>query len=88
MEMFREWRQKDRFYLPERTYLDENQRVSDAIDFFVDFYEDFDRSRAMGKLERLSIDPSARIKTLQKAPEKKVQLILVMSRRGEALLPG
>lgn len=70
-------------YLPERTYLDENQRVSDAIDFFVDFYEDFDRSRAMGKLERLSIDPSARIKTLSKGTREKVQLILVMSRRAK-----
>ncbi|UWP60119.1 ABC transporter ATP-binding protein [Ruminococcus gauvreauii] len=70
-------------YLPERTYLDENQRVSDAIDFFVDFYEDFDRSRAMGMLERLSIDPSARIKTLSKGTREKVQLILVMSRRAK-----
>lgn len=70
-------------YLPERTYLDENQRVSEAVDFFVDFYEDFDRSRAMGMLERLSIDPSARIKTLSKGTREKVQLILVMSRRAK-----
>ncbi len=49
----------------------------------MDFYEDFDRSRAMGKLERLSIDPSARIKTLSKGTREKVQLILVMSRRAK-----
>lgn len=70
-------------YLPERTYLDENQRVSDAIDFFVDFYEDFDRSRALDMLGKLSIDPNARIKTLSKGTKEKVQLILVMSRRAK-----
>lgn len=70
-------------YLPERTYLDENKRVSDAIDFFVDFYEDFDRSRALDMLGKLSIDPDARIKTLSKGTKEKVQLILVMSRRAK-----
>lgn len=70
-------------YLPERTYLDENQRVSDAIDFFVDFYEDFDRSRALDMLSKLSIDADARIKTLSKGTKEKVQLILVMSRRAK-----
>lgn len=70
-------------YLPERTYLDENQRVSDTLDFFEDFYEDFDRSRAMDMLKRLSIDPAERIKTLSKGTREKVQLILVMSRRAK-----
>lgn len=70
-------------YLPERTYLDENQKVSDTLDFFEDFYEDFDRSRAMDMLKRLSIDPAERIKTLSKGTREKVQLILVMSRRAK-----
>lgn len=40
-------------YLPERTYLDETQKVSEAITFFEDFYEDFDRTRAISMLEKL-----------------------------------
>ena len=51
-------------YLPERTYLDETQKVSEAITLFEDFYEDFDRSRAISMLEKLNIDSNARIKTL------------------------
>ena len=47
-------------YLPERTYLDETQKVSEAITFFEDFYEDFDRTRAISMLEKLHIDPSSR----------------------------
>lgn len=66
-------------YLPERTYLDETQKVSEAITFFEDFYEDFDRTRAISMLEKLHIDPNSRIKTLSKGTKEKVQLILVMS---------
>lgn len=66
-------------YLPERTYLDETQKVSEAITFF----EDFDRTRAISMLEKLHIDPSSRIKTLSKGTKEKVQLILVMSRHAK-----
>lgn len=69
-------------YLPERTYLDENLKVSDYLSFFADFYEDFDTARALDMLQRLDIDPSLRIKTLSKGTQEKVQLILVMSRRA------
>lgn len=70
-------------YLPEKTYLDENQKVKDIIDFFVDFYEDFDRNRAEDMLDKLKISKDARIKTLSKGTKEKVQLILVMSRRAK-----
>ena len=64
-------------YLPERTYLDETQKVSEAITFFEDFYEDFDRTRAISMLEKLHIDPSSRIKTLSKGTKEKVQSFTV-----------
>ena len=70
-------------YLPERTYLDETQKVSEAITFFEDFYEDFDRTRAISMLEKLHIDPSSSIMTLSNGTKEKVQLILVMSRHAK-----
>lgn len=70
-------------YLPERTYLDEHQRVEEAIAYFNDFYEDFDTSRAADMLKKLSIDPKRRLKSLSKGTREKVQLILVMSRRAK-----
>lgn len=69
-------------YLPERSYLDENLKVSSYLTYFADFYDDFDTSRAMDMLKRLNIDPDLRIKTLSKGTQEKVQLILVMSRRA------
>jgi ABC-2 type transport system ATP-binding protein len=70
-------------YLPERTYLADWMKVSDIIEFFKDFYEDFDPARAKDMLERLHIDPSKRLKTLSKGTKEKVQLILVMSRKAD-----
>lgn len=67
-------------YLPERTYLNDALRVRDCLQFFADFYGDFDLGRAVDMLERLNIDQSDRLKTLSKGTKEKVQLILVMSR--------
>ncbi len=70
-------------YLPEKTYLPDWMRVSDTINFFQDFYEDFDQKRAYEMLDRLHLDPSKRLKTLSKGTKEKVQLILVMSRNAD-----
>ena len=69
-------------YLPERTYLDESMRIAEAIAYFKDFYADFDEKKAEQMLNKVHLDPSARIKTLSKGNKEKVQLILVMSRRA------
>lgn len=69
-------------YLPERTYLNSWMKVNDMIEYFSDFYEDFDRSRAFDMLKRLNINPSDRLRTMSKGTKEKVQLILVMSRRA------
>lgn len=70
-------------YLPERTYLADWMKVSEIIDFFKDFYDDFDAKKAYDMLQRLQIDPSRKLKTLSKGTKEKVQLILVMSRKAE-----
>lgn len=69
-------------YLPERTYLNSWMKVCDIIDYFQDFYEDFDKVRAYDMLKRLNINPSDRLRTMSKGTKEKVQLILVMSRRA------
>ncbi|MDF2538223.1 MAG: transporter [Herbinix sp.] len=70
-------------YLPEKTYLPEWMRVSQAIEFFSDFYEDFDQKKAYEMLERLHLDSKKRLKTLSKGTKEKIQLILVMSRKAD-----
>ena len=62
------------------------QRITEILEFFQDFYRDFDRERAENMLSALHIDTSARLKTLSKGNQEKVQLVLVMSRRAKLYL--
>lgn len=70
-------------YLPERTYLSDWMKVKDIIDFFSDFYKDFNKERAMEMLENLKIDGDQKLKNMSKGTKEKVQLILVMAREAQ-----
>ena len=70
-------------YLPDRTYLGNGQRIKDMLAYFADFYPDFSVEKALGMLQNLNIEPSAKMKTLSKGTKEKVQLILVMSREAD-----
>ena len=73
-------------YLPDRNYLDKRMRVREHLDYFQDFYPDFDRSRAEEMLAALGISLEVRFRTLSKGNQEKVQLVLVMSRRAKLYL--
>ena len=73
-------------YLPDRAYFSKSMRVREQLDFFQDFYGDFDRARAEEMLKALGISPEARFRTLSKGTQEKVQLVLVMSRRAKLYL--
>ena len=73
-------------YLPDRTYLSNRQTVRDQLQFFQDFYPDFDRQRAEQMLAALGIRPETRFGTLSKGTKEKVHLVLVMSRRARLYL--
>lgn len=73
-------------YLPERTYFTPSMKVKECLDYFSDFYADFDRKRAEEMLETLNVSQEARMKTLSKGSKEKVQLVLVMSRRAKLYL--
>ena len=70
-------------YLPERSYLNFNVKVKELMDFFEDFYEDFDRKKAESLIEKLRINPKDKLKTMSKGTKEKVQLIMVMSRKAD-----
>ena len=73
-------------YLPDRTYLNNRQKIRDQLDFFEDFYPDFDRPKAERMLRDLGLTPQMRFGTLSKGAREKVQLVLVMSRRARLYL--
>lgn len=69
-------------YLPDRTYLNDRMTTEQIIDFFLDFYDDFDSERAYQMMVSLNIDPFIPLKNFSKGTKEKVQLILVMSRNA------
>lgn len=73
-------------YLPERPYFNSWMKVSQCLDFFEDFYDNFDRSVAEAMLNDLGVPLDALLKTLSKGTKEKVQLVLVMSRKAKLFL--
>ncbi|MBR6504949.1 MAG: ABC transporter ATP-binding protein [Clostridia bacterium] len=70
-------------YLPERTYLDREMTVKEAIKYFEEFYKNFDKEKAIKLLKDLDLDIDKKISKMSKGMREKLQLILVMSRNAE-----
>lgn len=73
-------------FLPDTTYLSERFRTIDAIDYFNDFFTDFDKNKALEFVDRFHLDRKQKIKTMSKGMQEKVQLLLVMSREAKLYL--
>ena len=70
-------------YLPDRDFLPEYMNVRQLLEFYGDFFEDFDEERARGMLDDLGLSEKMRLKKMSKGTKEKVQLILTMSRRAK-----
>ena len=73
-------------YLPDADWLPDWMRVEQLVEMFHDFYADFDPAKANEMLAKLSLSPTAKLKTLSKGNKEKVQLILAMSRSARLYL--
>ena len=70
-------------YLPERTYLNKQMKVSEVIEYFKDFYDNFDEKKAKKLLKDLDLDINQKLSKMSKGMQEKVQLVLVMSRNAD-----
>lgn len=70
-------------YLPERSYLDKDMKVSQVLRFFEEFYTNFRKEKAIKLLKDLDLKIDAKINKMSKGMQEKLQLILVMSRDAE-----
>ena len=70
-------------YLPERTYLDKSMTVDKVIEFFEDFYDNFDPKKARQLFKDLDLDTTQKLSKMSKGMQEKVQLVLVMSRKAD-----
>lgn len=70
-------------YLPERTYLNKEMKITEVLTLFEDFYSDFDSKKAKKLLKDLELDLNQKISKMSKGMQEKLQLILVMSRKAK-----
>ena len=73
-------------YLPDKTCMPMWMNVEQLMDFFQDFYADFNRQRAETMLDRLGLDRKKKLRQMSKGTKEKVQLIMVMSRKAKLYL--
>ncbi len=70
-------------YLPERTYLDKNMTITEVLKYFTEFYDNFNKEKAIKLLKDLNLDENKKLSKMSKGMQEKLQLILVMSREAE-----
>ncbi len=70
-------------YLPDTEYFFKWMKIKDAVQYFKDFYSDFDEKKAAELLEFMKLDSNHSVKSLSKGMKEKLKLTLVLSRKAK-----
>ena len=70
-------------FLPDRNCLYPKMTALDAIQFYQDFFDDFDRNKALELLSFMQLDQKQSIKTMSKGMIEKMNLTLTFSRAAK-----
>ncbi len=73
-------------YLPDKDFLPTWMKTAQLVDFYEDFYADFDRARAEEMIRQLQLPVDRAMKKMSKGTKEKLQLILTMSRQSKVYL--
>lgn len=73
-------------YLPDRSSLPDQARVSYCLELFDDFYADFSVEKARDLIGFFRLEESMRLKEMSKGMREKVQIALAMSRDARIFL--
>ncbi len=70
-------------FLPDSNFVPQSWSIARLLEFFGDFFDDFNKSRALALFRELDINLDSRFKSLSKGTKEKVQLCLILSRDAE-----
>lgn len=70
-------------YLPDRNFLYNWMNIQEAINFYKDFYKDFDENKAYDLLKFMKLERNMKISSLSKGMTEKLNLTLVLSRNAK-----
>lgn len=70
-------------YLPDRDYLFKWMKIKDAIDYYNDFFMDFDTQKAINLIEFMKLDLESKVTSLSKGMGEKLALSLTIARKAK-----
>ena len=73
-------------YLPDHTYLESNLKVREIIDYFKDFYDDFDEDRMYGLLDRMELHFDGKVRNMSTGMLAKLKVAVAMARNSRVIL--
>lgn len=73
-------------FMPDHPLTENWMKVKDAIRFYQDFYEDFDRQKADEMVAFMKLDGNDRVRDLSKGMNERLQLTLALSRNAKLYL--
>lgn len=73
-------------YLPDRDFLYKWMTIKDAVNFFKDFFMDFDEKKAYEMIQYMKLDPAQKVTSLSKGMGERLNLSLVLSRKARLYL--
>lgn len=73
-------------FLPDESSLPRGERVSYLLDYFQDFFTDFDRGKATSMIGSFGLESQMKLSEMSKGMREKVHVALTMGRRAEVYL--
>jgi ABC-2 type transport system ATP-binding protein len=73
-------------FMPTSNFFPKWMKVKDAINYYNDFYNDFDKEKCILALEKLDIEKDSKIKALSTGMREKFKLALTISRNAKLIL--
>ncbi len=70
-------------YLSDKDYLFKWMKIRDAVDYYSDFYKDFDRDKAIELLKFMNLDIESKVTSLSKGMGEKLSLSLTIARKAK-----
>lgn len=73
-------------YLPDASCFDVERSVGEIVGLYNEFFEDFDEDRALKIIKRMGVDLKEKFKNMSRSSQRRIEVVLVMSRRAEVYL--
>lgn len=73
-------------FLPDKNTLFSWMTAQDALDFYADFFDDFDKVKAADMLQFMNLEKTQKVKTMSKGMVEKLNLTLTFSRKARLFI--